>query len=91
MSELVTNVLRDLGTDEATVSAVRVGFAREAIDGVALTRFRQQELSQRFGLLCGSALRIMSSVLSHLSTPAAPLCMKSEPSPVTQTTASGET
>ena len=88
VAELVTDVLRDVGTDEETVAAVRVGFAREAIDGVALTRLGQQELSQRFGLRCGSALRIISSMLSHLSVP---VRRQSEPSPVTDTTACGET
>ena len=68
VSELVPEVLRDVGADEATVASVRVGFAREAIDGCALTRLGQQDLSQRFGVPFGVALRLLSSVLSHLSS-----------------------
>ena len=89
VSELVTYVLRDVGTDEATIAAVRAGFAREAIDGEALTRLGQEELSQRFGLLCGLALRLISSVLSYLSVVS--VSKQLEPSPVVDTTACGET
>ena len=88
VSDLVTDVLRDVGADEATVAAVRVGFAREAIDGWAVTRLGQQELSQRFGLPFGLSLRL-SSVLSYLSA-ASVRIQQSEPSPVADTTACGE-
>ena len=37
VTELVTDVLRDVGADAATVFALRLGFARDAIDGWALT------------------------------------------------------
>ena len=67
MSALVTDVLRDVGTDEATIAAVRDGFAREPIDGSALTRLGQQELSQRFGPPFGLALRLFFSLLSRCS------------------------
>ena len=67
VAELVTNVLRDVGTDEATIAAVRLEFAREAIDGLALTLLGQQELSLRFGPTGGLALRLLLSLIFHLS------------------------
>ena len=88
VSELVTDVLRDVGIDEATVAAVRVEFAREAIDGVAFARLGQQELSQRFGPTCGLALRVLSSALSQLS--AASFSSPSDPSRAADTTVCGE-
>lgn len=89
VSEIVMDVLRDVGADESTVDAVRVGFARDAIDGWALMRIGQQELSQRFGLPFGLALRV-STVLSQLS--AASVRNQSEPShsPVLDTTGCNE-
>ena len=88
MSELVTDVLRDVGIDEATVAAVQVEFAREAIDGVAFARLGQQELSQRFGLTCGLTLRVLSSAFSYLS--AASVSSQSDPSRAADTTVCGE-
>ena len=82
VSALVSDVLRDVGTDEATIAAVRVGFSREPIDGMALTRLGQQELSQRFGPPFGLALRLFFSLLSR--------CSQSVPSLDGDTTTCGE-
>ena len=83
VAELVAYVLRDVGTDEATVASVRLEFTREAVDGAALTRLGPQELSQRFGQTCGP-------IISDLST----LCGASKqpkPLPVVDTTTCSET
>ena len=88
ISELVTNVLRDMGNDEATIAAVQVEFTREAIDGVAFARLGQQELSQRFGPSCGLVLRVLSSALSHFSD--ASISSQSGPSPAADTTSCRE-
>ena len=85
MSELVTDVLRDVGTDEATVASVRVGISHETIDDLALTRIGQQQLLQPLGLTSGLALRLISSVrlLSHFYSVA--VRRRSEPSPIDMT------
>ena len=67
VSHLLIDMLRNVGADEATVTAVRVAFAREAIDGCALTRLGQQDLSQRFGVPIGVVLRLLYSLLSRVS------------------------
>ena len=67
VSALVPDILRDMGADEAAVAALRVAFAREPIDGCALTRLGTRDLSQRFGVPLGVTIRLLSCVLSHLS------------------------
>ena len=91
VSELVIDVLRDVGTDEATVAAVRVGFARKTIDASALTRIGQQQFPQPLSLTSELALRLISSVrlLSHLYAEA--VRSQSEPSPFAVMTACGDT
>ena len=88
VSELVTDVLRDVGADEATLAAVRVGFAREAIDGWAVTRLDKRSSLSASASPFGLSLRL-STVLSYLSAAAARV-QQSEPSPVADTTACGE-
>ena len=65
-------------TGDSTIAAVRVGFARKAIDGSALTRLGQQELSQSFGQPSGQAFSSISSELSNAS--ASSIRSQSEPS-----------